>query len=239
MEEFQLALKYHPDNFKAHSKLGLVFSAMGKIDKAEKEWEKVLALNPNYVKAYINLGTLYYLHKKDRNKALEFWEKALDISPQDAKALNNIGNYYRDKKELIKAATYYQRAVALKPTSTLMLNNLAYIFLDMGKVEKAEKVIFKSKEIKPDAPVTNFILGKLYHQKKDFDKAIQAYNHVVSISPGFAEPYYEIATIYFNNKKEFIKAESMLKKALELKPNEENFNTLFDSIKSKLKIEKS
>jgi len=78
-------------------------------------------------------------------------------------------------------------------------------------------------------------LGKLYYQKKELDKAVEAYNNAISASPNFVQPYYELSLIYLNDLKDFSKAESMVKKALELKPTDKDYTELYNSIKSKSK----
>jgi len=49
------------------------------------------------------------------------------------------------------------------------------------------------------------------------------------------QPYYELSLIYLNDLKDFSKAESMVKKALELKPTDKDYTELYNSIKSKSK----
>jgi hypothetical protein len=44
--------------------------------------------------------------------------------------------------------------------------------------------------------------------------------------------------IYLNDKKDFLKAESMAKKALELKPADKDYSEFYNSIKSKSKKSK-
>ena len=44
----------------AHNNLGQVYSNKGMYDNAVVQFEKALAIDPNYAKAYNNLGLVYY-----------------------------------------------------------------------------------------------------------------------------------------------------------------------------------
>ena len=56
LKEFELAIKFDPNNVKAYRKKGLVHFGLKQYDKAEKLFDKTIALDPGNVQAYINLG---------------------------------------------------------------------------------------------------------------------------------------------------------------------------------------
>ena len=62
-----------------------------KKEKALKDFEKVLKLNPNNVDAHYNRGVvLYDLRRKE--EALESYDKSLELNPDDEDALVNKTN---------------------------------------------------------------------------------------------------------------------------------------------------
>ncbi|KAN0072988.1 HET domain containing protein [Elaphomyces granulatus] len=143
--------------------LGLLYADQGKLDEAEKMYQRALqgyekALGPDHTSTLLtvnNLGLLYADQgkldeaEKMYQRALQGYEKAL--GPDHTSTLhtvNNLGNLYADQGKLDEAETMYQRALqgyekALGPdhTSTLRtVNNLGLLYADLGKLDEAEKM---------------------------------------------------------------------------------------------------
>ena len=70
LEEFDLAIKYNPENEKAYRKKGVILFGMKEYDLAKKEFEHALDLDPGNVQIHINLGLVHY-SKGDKQLALE------------------------------------------------------------------------------------------------------------------------------------------------------------------------
>jgi tetratricopeptide (TPR) repeat protein len=49
-----------------------------------------------------------------------------------------------------------------------------------------------------------------------YDDAIIAYQHAIQLNPYYSDSYFNLANIFFEEKKDFSKAESYYKKALEV-----------------------
>ncbi len=86
------------------NKLGVVYARFGLMDRAEQEFNKVVAEDETYVPALLNLGNIYYL-KKDIDKALAFYERAYQNEHDNphvilciARAQHQLGNYGIVKK---------------------------------------------------------------------------------------------------------------------------------------------
>ena len=147
--------------------LGLLYSDQGKLDEAEKMYQRALqgyekALGPEHtstLNTVNNLGILY----KDQGKldeaekmyqrALQGYEKALGVDQCNTyspalNTVNNLGILYSDQGKLDEAEKMYQRALqgkekALGPEHTLTLNtvnNLGLLYSDQGKLDEAEKM---------------------------------------------------------------------------------------------------
>ena len=114
--QFQLAELY--DNF-------------GQTQLAEQHYKKVLAMQPTYKKALLNLGFLYAQHGDFKN-AMDLTEKAIKADPNYTRAYENRINIYLQTGE-------YQKG--LSELNYLTLNypeNCNYIALN-SRVEEAMK----------------------------------------------------------------------------------------------------
>jgi serine/threonine-protein kinase len=70
--------------------IGDVFSRMGKLDQAIAQFEKCLALAPDFAEAHHDLANALR-HKGRYNDAIAHYEAALRIDPQSVLTMNNLG----------------------------------------------------------------------------------------------------------------------------------------------------
>ena len=73
---------------KAYRKKGLIHFGIKQYDKAETLFKKTIALDPENVQAYINLGMVEF-SKRDKAEARRLWEYAIDIKSDDIKNVNS------------------------------------------------------------------------------------------------------------------------------------------------------
>jgi len=50
-------------NADIYNNMGLIYKELGQYDKAVEEFMKTVFLDPNYAKAYNNIGVVYYIQK--------------------------------------------------------------------------------------------------------------------------------------------------------------------------------
>ncbi|MDP6559374.1 MAG: tetratricopeptide repeat protein [Candidatus Binatia bacterium] len=61
--------------------------------------------------------------------------------------------------------------LALRPRSSLAYNNLGVIYLNRGQLDLAKEALKKSLEIDPRYDDAAYLLGLLYHQTEQTEKA--------------------------------------------------------------------
>ena len=108
LEEFDLAIKFNPEDANIYRKKGILLFGMKKYEEAKDNFQKTIQLNPKDMLAHINLGMVHYT-SGNKDEALKSWKHAVGINPDDndSKALNNIGNIYKTKNQLPKAIEFY------------------------------------------------------------------------------------------------------------------------------------
>lgn len=103
------------ENENLHYYLGIAYSEMGEVEKAEAAYRKAIELNPDYLDANINLGGLIL------NKGIDHFNKTNNASLQQAEYDAEIKKAY---DIFDSALPYLEKAVALDGSSYLALTNL-------------------------------------------------------------------------------------------------------------------
>lgn len=90
---------------------GAMFEKMKKFDKAEAEFRRVLALNPNSASALNYLGYMLADRNERLSEALEMIQKAVDMDPFNAAYLDSLGWVFYRLNRLEEAEDYLRRSL--------------------------------------------------------------------------------------------------------------------------------
>jgi tetratricopeptide (TPR) repeat protein len=108
----QMAEKF-PKEKENFYNLGNYYWNRGELDKAIKEFNKALELDPNYGMAR-NMLAYTYLNMEDFSKAIEHFKKYVSINPDEANPLDSLGEAYFWMGQLDEAAASYKAAMEIK-----------------------------------------------------------------------------------------------------------------------------
>jgi tetratricopeptide (TPR) repeat protein len=98
----------------------------GQLRAAVREYERALALNPDYAQAHNNLGgALTRLNRVD--EAIPHLEAALALEPANALAHYNMGVAMRERGDFAQAIAHFKRAAERNGDWTLALSDLAWL----------------------------------------------------------------------------------------------------------------
>ena len=103
----------------------------GRLEEAEKDFRRVLQIDPQAGAAYANLGVVY-MRQKQWNTALGELEKAKKLMPQVAGIRLNIGLAYYRQNEFLKASPPFESVMRDEPDATQprYLLGLCYFFAE-------------------------------------------------------------------------------------------------------------
>lgn len=99
----------------------------GQKQQAVALYEEILALEPGYAPAYINLGTIYF-HMHSYERAEELYRRATEADPGYVLAFFDLGNVLDELERLEESIAAYQKAVELSPGYADAHYNLALAF---------------------------------------------------------------------------------------------------------------
>ncbi|MFH2142136.1 MAG: hypothetical protein ABIJ97_06925 [Bacteroidota bacterium] len=105
----------------ALSELSKVTNRLGNFDEAVRLNGKIIELEPQSDKPYINLGNFYFL-KGDTLSGLKYAEKAVELNPQNYVLMQKIGELYQMLNNQEKSLFYIQKAKYTKDALMEYLN---------------------------------------------------------------------------------------------------------------------
>ena len=78
------------------------------------DYDRVIALKPDYADAYNNRGIVYRV-ERNPDRAIQDFDQAIKLKPRGATFYVNRGLAYRDKGEHRRSTADYDQAIALQP----------------------------------------------------------------------------------------------------------------------------
>jgi tetratricopeptide (TPR) repeat protein len=194
-----LALKYaeqavalDPNEIAAHLSVLEVLLGTGQQKKAEAALERATKSENKDATYWLQLGEVYqrmYIPEDgspiaqpviDQMNAV--FRKAAELGKDDAVVQAKVGNYFADSKQQKEAVHFFLAAVSLKQKSEdpVLINvreKLAHVLLQMGEQDEAIKLLEAITKEDPLRFATFELLGELYEQKGDVDRALASYQH--------------------------------------------------------------
>lgn len=117
-----------------HNDLGVAYEGKGDFGLAEKEYEKALKKNREWVIPYLNLGHLYYRQGK-LDRAEHILREGLRARGDHPDLLNNLAWVLMEKGRLEHAQSLVDKAIAIE---------------DKEEYRDTRREILKRKEVSPD-----------------------------------------------------------------------------------------
>ncbi len=81
IEYYGRALKINPDDPPVLVDCGAMYRVLGETDKAIEMFNRAIELNPKLSQAFLNLGMVLHMEKKDMPGAIKAWKKYMELEP--------------------------------------------------------------------------------------------------------------------------------------------------------------
>ncbi|MEM9710479.1 MAG: winged helix-turn-helix domain-containing protein [Pseudomonadota bacterium] len=172
---------------------------------AERHFRRAIALDPNYARAYAELGTLFavrfendwtVLREADRDKALFYAERAVSLDPDLGAAHYALGRLQSVLSNLDAAEAHLQRAMALQPDNEDARAYYGIVRNFRGDAEGAIAILRPALASHPKPPTWYYLgLGSAELNAGNYQRAADALNTCLDLAEN--SPYclrYLIAT---------------------------------------------
>ena len=205
-----LVMREH-SNLYTHLQFGNCYERMGDYGEAIKRYTWILDKNPNFAPALRRLMYIYSFlsnREDDLGKCRQGVEYATRFIEAGGGAEGYVerGNLYIDLYELDKAVEDCKKAIELDSEAYYAYNNLGCALLKLRRVDEAIEALGQAVALDPSRDHLPYLnVAECYVLKKEYDKAIQAYEDALKLRPNVLRWKKKIAEIYIM-KKEYDKA---------------------------------
>ncbi len=159
---------------------------------AERHFRRAIDLDPNYARAYAELGTLFavrfendwtVLRDADKEKALYFAEKAAALDPDLWLAHYSLGRLHSIIGNLEEAESHLERAMSLQPHNEDARAYFGILKNFQGDAEGAVAILEPALASHPDPPYWYFLgLGNALFNTGQYEQAATALNKCLELA---------------------------------------------------------
>ena len=209
-----------PDNRDLRMSLAGTALAVGQFDLAEKEFRRLLEMDPKNVQTYQRLGETLR-RKGQMQAALEILKRGQQVAPNDPTANLQLAMTLDSAGMKRESLPLYEAVVKFDPQNPIALNNVAYMYAEEGRdLDQALTYATRAKQRVPTSDDISDTLGWVYVKKNLNDNAITLYKELILKQPKNPTYHYHmgVAMLQKGNKPA---AQKSLQTALGLNPSKE------------------
>lgn len=173
-----------------HFQRGRVLSELKRFDAAEKEYRKVLSLNPQYQGAWFNLGNNAY-RRQNFEAALRYFQKEQERHPS-ASTLVEIGKAHARRGSPDSARQAYERALARDSTHAEAHARLGQLYEEEGELEAALEHSRRALALDSTRVNYQYVVGSQLFQLGRYEEAIPRLRSVIAERPWHQGAHYNL-----------------------------------------------
>lgn len=162
VRELQGAARLDPENSDVLLTLANTYGTWGKLDQADRVFEKLLQMYPNDWIPLNDWGSLYY-QRSNYARAAQLFRQATLVNPQAALPWRNLGAVYLVTEHMDEALRALDQSIALLPSGEAYANRGTALFW-LGKYHEAAKAYKLAVDLNPNRYVLWRNLGDAYQQ---------------------------------------------------------------------------
>ncbi|MBZ5512915.1 MAG: rhomboid family intramembrane serine protease [Acidobacteriia bacterium] len=162
---------------------------------AVRELTEVVKLRPNYVPAWMLLGSAYLRTQQDSQAEAAF-QRAAQLNPKNPAVLAQLGVLYLRDKRYEPARQAFQQITELNPKDVEAQVNLGVALNQLGRSDEALTQFRKATELNPNLPQAWYNLGLGSMKLQRYDDAVDAFTRATKLAPKDAEAWIWLANAY-------------------------------------------
>lgn len=186
----KLSLEQHPDSTNLKLFKVEVYVFENKLDEANKLLDALYELEPNNEEVFIQKANI--LSKQDEHqKAIDTLLIALDFAVESADLHSLIGMEYLFLDKFEEAKTSFMKCLEADIEDYSALYNIIYCFDFLQQTDEAIEYLTLYLDKNPYCEVAWHQLGKQYFDKKEYQKALAAFDFAIISDDVFIGAYLE------------------------------------------------
>ena len=161
---------------------GNTYRAMAQYEKALKDFNQAIELEPKFVSAITNRGLTHHIMKHYEN-ALKDFSLAVKLDPESALIIASRGQTYQVIGQYEEALKDFSLAVELDPKYALPIATRGETYRLMEQYEEALKDFNNAIELEPKCAWVIAIRGETYRLMKQYEEALKDFNNAIELEP--------------------------------------------------------
>ena len=197
----KIGLNLHPVSGEIRLHLAQVYMAQGEYKIALKYANKTLEIDPNNAEVLILKAELFS-YQDNHKKSIEFYQEYLEKNVGENLDLiyNDIAWEYESLRDYENALVYLKKALERNPEEDSLLFEIAYFYEEIGKQEECIEFYNKFLDENPYSYNGWYNLGIVHNDRKEYKKAVFAFEYATLIKENFASAYFNKGNAHYNLK---------------------------------------
>lgn len=191
---FKNALEKDENFLDARYQLAKSYAKMGKQEQAEKEFNKVLKLNPSRDDVLLELAGIFNATKRP-DEAFRLGEQYLAKHPRSVEGLEILGVSCALNNRHDDAERYLLQAISVDPTRTKSKMELAALYAGSGNEPKAKSILEELVRTDPKNVRPLYMLAAMESRAGNSAKALEIYNSIMASNPSEINAAYKSGII--------------------------------------------
>lgn len=173
----------------AYNNRGNAYSAKSDYDRAIRDFDESIKLNPAYIRPLNNRGVAY-LKKGQYDLAIKAFDQAITANPNYGEAFANRAGAYLKKKEYDHAASDYNAAITLDPTLKSVWSGRCWTRAVLGALQAALEDCSKALQLDSNSAATYDSRGLIHLKTGQLAAAFDDYSSALRFDPKLASALY-------------------------------------------------
>ncbi len=197
-----------------HENLGIAFLEMDMLDEAEREFRRIVEIDPSSLSGNFYLSLVKF-RKKEYEEAERLLKKLIELGQRRPGVYANLACILEAQERLDEAERILTDALQNYPENFHLLLNMGIIKLKKGNLEDAFLYLEKAKEIDPSSYLSYFYLGYVLASMGKVAEALDMMLRGAEHKPQDPAYFHNLARLY-EETGELERAEEMYKRAIEM-----------------------
>ena len=208
-----------PADLNVKTKIAFLLIEQHKYDEAIQQLEEILAIEPNSDKITFYLGAVYE-EMKNYSAAIASFQKVPTESTYFQEAIVHTAYLYKIGSEFDKAIETVENAIKANDSLPQLYAMLASLLDDTKQYSKALKLLEVAVEKFPQHTQLQFYLGSVQDRLGNRAETIVSMQRVLGMDQNHVQALNYLAYSYADQGKQLDEAEKLVRRALELQPND-------------------
>jgi tetratricopeptide (TPR) repeat protein len=228
---YRQAIVRNAHNVTAMVGLGMALGKQFKLDAADEELDKALALDPENAQAHVGKAivamnrlqssSMTIIKQKDSilKQAEDQCKQAISMDPSLPEAHYNLGMTYKEQGRLDDATTEFKSAIKDEPKYSDAFAGLGLTKLAQGSLAEAADNFKQAVNCNSSNSTAHYGLGKTYYKQGNVDAAIKELNTALYLNPNSAPTHQSMGEAY-ETQGNMVAAVKEYQEAIRMKPED-------------------